>query len=155
MIIRTKRLILRPFVKTDIEWYYDMVQHPDVYKWLSALASPDKEIIQQHVDIFSTGNDKDDFYYVITNKDKEVLGFIIAIRITRHTIDVSCFLKEESRHQGYMHEALKALLPKIRETNYLYRFRMQVDKDNIASLNVAKKFNPQIIENEKNHMCYV
>ena len=155
MIIQTNRLILRPFVKTDIEWYHDVAQHPDIKKWLCSLATSDKSINQEHVNVFSAGNDKDDFYYIITNKENEQLGFIIAIRISRYTVDVSYFLKEESRHQGYMHEALEALVPKMREKNYLYRFRMQIAIDNFSSLNVAKKFNPQILKKGNNFMCYI
>ena len=155
MIIQTERLTLRPFEKTDITWYYDLVQHPDVAKWLCDLDSSDRSIVERHVDIFSKGNMKDDFYYVITNNNQEVLGFIIAIRLILTTIDASYFLKEEYRHKGYMNEALKALVPAIRKVNPYYRIRMEVDKENVASLNVVKKLNSNIVDKENKYMCWL
>ena len=155
MIIRTKRLVLRPFVNKDVSWYYDLVQDSELLSRLKSLKATTVEEAEQHIEIFSKGDCENDFYYVITDKKKNVLGFIIANRITMKTFDIAYFLKKEYRHNGYMHEALESLVETIREENYLMRIRLVIEKDNTASLNIAKKFEPIIEENKDKYICYI
>ena len=155
MIIRTKRLVLRPFEMEDIAWYYDLVQDSELTSTLRNLQVDTVEEAKKHLMIFSNGDCQNDFYYVIADKNKNVLGIIIAVKITRRTFDVSYFLKKEYRHNGYMHEALENLVETIREEDPFLRMRLQIEKGNVASFNVAKKFDPVIHEKEDNYMCYI
>ena len=78
---------------------------------------------KRDIEIFANGDFKNDFYCVITDKKKNVMGLIIAVRLTRMTTDVSYFLKEEYRHNGYMQEALTGVIEVIRDDNPLARIK--------------------------------
>ena len=155
MIIRTRRLVLRPFETADVTWYYDVVKNTDMVTRLKSLNAKDEEAAQKHISIFANGDFKNDFYCVITDKKKNVMGFIIAVRLTRMTMDVSYFLKEEYRHNGYMQEALTGVVETIRDDNPLARIRLEIEKDNIPSLNIAKRMSAIMQDKGDKFMCYI
>ena len=155
MIIRTRRLILRPFEKSDLNWYYSMVQDAELVSRLKSLKVNSVAEAEKDLAIFANGDFKNDFYYVITDKNEDVLGIIIAVRLTRMTTDVSYFLKKEYRHNGYMHEALAVVGEVIRDDNPVARIRLEIEKDNTASLNVAKRFCAIIQDKGDKFMCYI
>ena len=155
MIIQTERLVLRPFEKNDIKWYYDLVQDEELKKRLPSLVVDNVQQAIIDVELFIKGDCINDFYYVIMDKANNVLGIIIAVRITNITIDVSYFLNREHRHNGYMHEALENLLVVARKENPVYRFRMVIDDDNIESLNVVNKFGAVIKQQDNKYICNI
>ncbi len=155
MIIQTERLVLRPFEKDDVTWYYELVQDKELVERLKSLKVDSADEAVRDVELFSNGDFKNDFYYVITDKNNNVLGIIIAVRITRMTIDVSYFLKAEYRHNGYMHEALAEFGHKVRSVEPLYRLRFEIEKNNIPSLKVAKRFCAIIQDKGDKFMCYI
>ena len=108
-----------------------------------------------HIDIFADGDFKNDFYFVITDKKKNVMGLIIAVRLTKMTMDVSYFLKEEYRHNGYMQEALTGAVAVIREDNPLIKIMLEIEKDNIPSLNIAKRMSAIVDDKGDKFMCYI
>jgi RimJ/RimL family protein N-acetyltransferase len=155
MIIQTERLMLRPFVETDVKWYYDFLQDKELQKRLPSLAVENIKQAQEDVRLFKNGDFVNDFYYVIETKAHDIIGIIIAVRITDMAIDVSYFLKEQYRHKGYMHEALATVANSTRNINPLYRLRLVIEVDNIASLNVAKRLNATIKERNGKYICYI
>ena len=155
MIIRTRRLVLRPFETADVTWYYDVIKNTDMVTRLKSLNAKDEETAQKHISIFANGDFKNDFYYVITDKKENVMGLIIAVRLTRMTMDVSYFLKEEYRHNGYMQEALAGIVETIRDDNPLVRIRLEIEKDNIPSLNIAKRMSAIMQDKGDKFMCYI
>ena len=155
MIIRTRRLVLRPFKTEDVTWYYDIIKNTDMVSRLKSLNAKDETEAASHIAIFANGDFKNDFYCVITDKKKNVLGLIIAVRLTRMTMDVSYFLKEEYRHNGYMQEALAAVTEAIRDDNPLARIRLEIEKDNIPSLNIAKRMSAIMQDKGDKFMCYI
>lgn len=154
MIIRTKRLVLRPFLNSDKGWYYELVQNEELKKRLRNLATTDFDRAASCVERFAKGDFENNFYYVITDKRKNVMGIIMGIKITFTTIDVAYFLKEEYRHKGYMNEALIAFTDKVIEQDPGNRFRMVIDLDNIASLNVVKKLGATVKVHNGRYVCY-
>ena len=155
MIIRTNRLVLRPFEKDDVTWYYDVIKNTDMVTRLKSLAAKDIEEAKRHIAIFANGDFKNDFYCVITDKKKNVMGLIIAVRLTKMTMDVSYFLKEEYRHNGYMQEALAAVAEAIRDDYPLARIRLEIEKDNIPSLNIARRMSAIMQDKGDKFMCYI
>ena len=155
MIIRTRRLVLRPFKTEDVTWYYDIIKNTDMVSRLKSLNAKDETEAARHIAIFVNGDFKNDFYCVITDKKKNVLGLIIAVRLTRMTMDVSYFLKEEYRHNGYMQEALAAVTEAIRDDNPLARIRLEIEKDNTPSLNIAKRMSAIMQDKGDKFMCYI
>jgi len=155
MTIRTERLILRPFFKNDIEWYYEMVEDKEFRKRLPGLAADGVEEAKWNMKIFTKCDFTNDFYYVITDKECNAMGIIVAVRVTKMIIDVSYFLNKEYRHNGYMQEALKKFITEARSCNPMYRFRMIVAPDNIASLKVLRSCNAQIEVRPEKYVCYL
>lgn len=155
MIIRTRRLVLRPFEKNDVTWYYDVIKNTDMVTRLKSLAVENIDEAKRDIEIFANGDFKNDFYCVITDKKKNVIGLIIAVRLTRMTTDVSYFLKEEYRHNGYMQEALTGVVEVIRDDNPLARIRLEIEKDNIPSLNIAKRMSAIMQDKGDKFMCYI
>lgn len=154
MIIQTKRLTLRPFIDEDIKWYYEITQNDEFKKRLIGLEAQNLDDAKAHIDIFKSGNFQDDFYYVIENKQGNAIGIIIAVRMSGNIVDVSYFLLEEYRHNGYMLEALKRFIQKVKAEVEVYTFRMVIDEDNISSLNVVKKINAYIEKEEDKYLCF-
>lgn len=155
MIIRTKRLKLRPFKKEDINWYKEFAKNEEVQKRLPNLAADKLEKAEFDIKVFTDGDFVNDFYYVVCDRADNVLGVIIAVRITNMTIDVSYFLEERYRHKGYMQEALEVVVNLARNINPLYRFRLVINEDNISSLNVAKSLGATITLKNGKYICYV
>ena len=154
MIIQTERLVLRPFKCTDKIWYYELVQNEELKKWLPSLEAASFDEASKCVDIFMQGNFRDDYYYVIEDNGQNIMGIIIAVRITRNTIDVAYFLKEEYRHMGFMAEAVKGFANFARKEDYLRRFRMVIELDNSASLNVVKRLGATVQIHNGKYICY-
>lgn len=154
MIIQTERLILRPFECTDKIWYYELVQNEELKKWLPSLEATSFDEASKCVDIFMQGNFRDDYYYVIEDNEKNVIGILIAVRITRNTIDVAYFLKEEYRHRGFMTETLKVFTNEARKENFMRRFRMVIELENAASLSVVKRLGANIQIHNGKYICY-
>jgi len=94
MIIQTERLNLRPFCDQDKSWYCKLVKDAELKKRLPGLEAEDDADAASHVELFKNGDFINDFYYVIEDKNNNVLGMIVAVRITSKTIDVSYFLFE-------------------------------------------------------------
>lgn len=150
MIIQTARLILRPFVKNDINWYYDLIQDKELTRRLPGLIATDMKQVEKDIELFEKSDFVNDFYYVINNKENNIMGIIVAVRITPTVFDISYFLKKQYRHNGYMGEALANLAATLRRMNLEYRFRMLIDNDNVDSLKVVRRFDAsvQIIGNK-------
>lgn len=150
---KTERLILRAFESSDVNWYFEMVSREEFKKRLPGLAVETKEQAESDLAILRAGDFKNDFYYVIENKIGNVLGVIIAVKITSSVLDVSYFLDKSHRRKGYMREALKAFMSKAHEENPVYRFRMIVEKDNEESLLLLKSLGGIIEEYNGRYMC--
>lgn len=155
MIIQTERLILRRFTEADIEWYYHFVQNEELKKRLPSLQVKTVEQARFDLKLFEKGDLVNDYYCVITDKIGNVMGIMIAVSITRETIDVSYFLKKEYRKKGYMHEALENLMSIARKRNPLYRFKFVIDKDNIESFNVVTRFGATVKFKNDKYICYM
>lgn len=153
MIIRTKRLVLRPFQTSDKDWYFEIVQNEDLKRWLPNLATTSYEEAAECVDILAKGSTRN-YYYVIEDKHKKAMGIIIAMRISSHTIDVAYFLQEEYRRNGFMTEALTEFMEKVKRQDFLTRFRFVIDFDNTSSLNVVKRIDADITIHKGKYLCY-
>ena len=155
MIIQTNRLVLRAFKKEDIDWYFDLICQDELRQRLPNLFQRTKAMAKEDIDLFINGDFKNDFYYVITDKTNNVLGIIIAVRLTGMIVEISYYLYPEYRHKGYMHETLEEMFKNIRTINIRYSFLLIIKKDNISSLNVAKQLNMEIYERDLEYLCYI
>ena len=60
MIIRTRRLVLRPFKTEDVTWYYDIIKNTDMVSRLKSLSAKDETEAASHIAIFANGDFKND-----------------------------------------------------------------------------------------------
>jgi len=155
MIIRTNRLVLRPFVTEDFLWFKDVARNEEVKMLLPGVACGDDRMVEEAITLYSKGDFINDFYYVICDKNNNRLGVVIAIRVTSMMVDVSYFLKQEFRHQGYMHEAVAEFIKSARKVNSRYKFRFIISEHNKTSLNVVKSLGATIENAFGRYICYL
>ena len=155
MIIRTDRLILRPFESKDFNWFKEVAMDEEVRVLLPGVACGKDETVKVAICLYAEGDFVNDFYYVICDKNNKQVGIIIATRVSKNTIDVSYFLKKESRHNGYMVEAVQGFINYAKTVNVLYRFRFLISEKNKASLNVVKKLDASIEKAFGHCICYL
>lgn len=155
MIIRTDRLILRPFEIGDFNWFKQVAMDEEVKVLLPGVVCDSDEIVKASICLYIRGDFSNDFYYVICDKNNRQLGVIIATRVSRDIIDVSYFLQKDSRHCGYMTEAVQSFVSYAKTVNALYKFRFLITAKNVASLNVVKRLNARIEEAFGHCFCYL
>lgn len=155
MIIQTERLNLRHFCDEDKKWYCKIVQDSEFKKRLPGLEAEDDTEANSHVELFKKGDFINDFYYVIEDKNGNILGIIVAVRITDKTLDVSYFLFKQYRHKGYMSEAMRYFIKQVKAEIENYYFRMVIDRDNISSLNVVSRLGARVENEIGKYICYI
>lgn len=155
MIIRTDRLVLRPFVAEDFLWFKDVAKNEEVKMLLPGVACTDDSMVKESIALYSKGDFLNDFYYVICDKNNNKLGIVIATRVTSMMVDVSYFLKKECRRQGYMCEAIDMLVKCVRKAYPAYRFRFVIASHNKDSLNVVKSLGATIENVLGQYICYL
>lgn len=155
MIIRTDRLVLRPFMAEDFCWFKEVARNEEVKILLPGVACDDDANIKESIVIYSKCDFVNDFYYVICDKNNNALGIVIAVRVENILIDVSYFLKKEFRHQGYMRESLKELINDVRKIQPLYKFRFVIAEYNEASLNVVRSLGATFESVFGHYICHI
>ena len=155
MIIRTDRLILRPFETEDFCWFKEVAMNEEVGALLPGIACGNDRAIGDTIALYIKGDFKNDFYFVICGNNGNSLGIIIATRTTSVIVDVSYFLKKEFRHQGYMKEAVREFVKQARKVCELYKFRFVIAGYNNASLNVVKSLGATVNNVCGHYVCYL
>lgn len=156
MIIQTERIVLRPFEIRDITWYPRLAKHQDTRKYLKGVYTEDVAKMKEDVEIFSKGDFENDFYFVVENiETKSIMGIVVIVRLTKKMLDVSYFLFEEYRKQGYMYESMNAAMRAIKAEKPSYYFRMVINENNISSLKLAKRLNAMIDKYTDDYICII
>lgn len=146
-ILKTSRLTLRPFALKDV---------PDVYEWCGSLATTAYVFWHPHRDIHVTEKLVADWirkkrnYSWAIDAGSGALGEVQLIKdLPDHGFEIGYILKESAWHQGYMIEAVAAVLQFLfMKDGYLYSLE-EVDERNIASKAVLAKMGYRLIEVKK------
>lgn len=141
-IIKTKRLMLRKFEEDDLADAFEIFKDGEVDKYLPWFKVYDlketKSFLEKHY--FSKYKDEFDFNYAIALKENnKVIGYI-NINFDDEANDVGYGLNNKYWNNGYIHEALIALIEVAKKNNLKY-LTVTHDIHTFKSGNVLKKAN--------------
>ena len=139
--LKTERLRLRKLKLADAEAIFrEYAQDPEVTKYVSWHAHESLEETRDYVRAcllaWDTGKA---FHWVIEGAEaKQVIGMIIA-RVNAEKWELGYVLARAHWRQGYMTEALKAIIAWALKQKDIHRVWAVCDVDNIASARVMEK----------------
>ena len=139
--LKTERLRLRKAKLADAEAIFrQYAQDPEVTRYVSWRAHADLEETREYVRMCLLAWDVGKaFHWVIErNEDRQVLGMMIA-RAAEEKWELGYVLARVYWGQGYMTEALKALIAWGLKQKEIYRIWAVCDVDNLASARVMEK----------------
>ena len=139
--LKTERLRLRKAKLADAEPIFrEYAQDPEVTRYVSWGAHADLDETREYVRMCLLAWDVGKaFHWVIErNDDKQVLGMMIA-RAGGEKWELGYVLARAHWGQGYMTEALKALIIWGLKQKEIYRIWAVCDVDNVASARVMEK----------------
>ncbi|MBO4678176.1 MAG: GNAT family N-acetyltransferase [Lachnospiraceae bacterium] len=141
LILKTKRLILRETVESDVDSFYEMYKDPRITEFTEGLyedPEEEKEYVRQYrekvykVSIFG-------IYTVIRKKDKAIIGRVgTTIREGFDEVEVGFVIGTPYQRKGYAYEAVKAILKRMDGLGEKKRFAL-VMPGNISSQKLLKK----------------
>lgn len=146
-VLKTQRLTLRPFTLEDVD---------DVYEWCSSFAVTrflfwhphrDKDVTQRLV--ASWVRKKRNYSWAL-DAGNEVIGEVQVIKdLPDQGFEIGYSLKEKVWHQGYMTEAVHAVLTYLfSDAGYLYSSEV-TDENNLASRKLLEAMGYQFVELKK------
>lgn len=144
-VIRTGRLVLRPFVKADAApMFRNWASDPEVTKFLTWPTHARVEISQLVVDSWVDGYREDNFYQwaiTLAEAPEEPIGSISVVRIEEHidAVEVGYCMGRQWWHQGIMSEALGGLIGFLFTQVGVNRIVAHHDPNNPHSGGVMKK----------------
>ena len=139
MIIHAGDYILRNFVKSDTPKFYKMMHNDDtIEKYVSSAYPYDLEEAEILVNLYSQGDNINDFYLVI-EKNNKMIGAIIAVRTLTRTLDTSAILAEQYRGKGIMTIVMSHFKKWLQNNTDYEVLSLVIKKDNTASLKHIQK----------------
>ena len=144
-ILKTERLRLRKAKLADAEAIFrQYAQDPEVTKYVSWSAHQSIDETREYVRMCLLAWDVGKaFHWVIESvEDKHVMGMIIA-RVAAEKWELGFVLARPHWRQGYMTEALKAIIAWALKQKEIHRVWAVCDVDNIASARVMEKVGMQ------------
>lgn len=144
--LETQRLLLRPARAKDLQFIYDMHQHPDLIRFIPSARTSSLEEAKVHLDRFKTLTDHPYCGYpVIELKDSGAAAGLLMIKPIPPSgggepreIEIGWRQIERYCGHGYVTEAASAMLTAFPDAG-LRRVVAVTDPDNIASQGVARR----------------
>lgn len=140
-ILKTRRLILRETIESDVDAFYEMYKDPRITEFTEGLyedPEEEKEYVRQYrekvykVSIFG-------IYTVIRKKDKAIIGRVgTTIRDGFGEVEVGFVIGTAYQRKGYAYEAVKAVLKRMDKLGEKKRFAL-VMPGNISSQKLLTK----------------
>jgi len=159
MILKTERLVLRPFEDRDKEKAIDIFLDDEVKKtyMLPDFASREEaEKLFRRLKEYSI-SDNHRIFAVCMNET--LIGFINDVEIKNETIEIGYVIAREYWNQGYASEAVKAVIRHLLKSGFTC-VRAGAFSENPASVRVMQKcgmkkidFEEEIEYRGKNHRC--
>ncbi len=141
MKIETKRLNIVPFREEFLKNYYKeftenivRFQYPDAFKSIEDA----RNLVSRFVEDMKKGEMLE---LVILSKDNEFLGSFEVFGLNEEVPELGLWIKEREHGKGYGHEAMVAIVDYLNSTGKYTSYLYEVDKRNIESINLIKKFN--------------
>ena len=139
------KISLRKFTDDDVLEYYSIAQDSNDYFLFGYCRN-----IKDAEDVIDTYINSDELEsFAILNEKLELIGAIICIT-KGNILEISYFIGLEYRRKGYCFETLK-LVEKLAKKRKMKKIEFFILKDNLKSINLAKKFGAKLKRNCKNY----
>ncbi len=139
------KVSLRKFTDDDVLEYYSIAQDSNDYFLFGYCRN-----IKDAEDVIDTYINSDELEsFAILNEKLELIGAIICIT-KGNILEISYFIGLEYRRKGYCFETLK-LVEKLAKKRKMKKIEFFILKDNLKSINLAKKFGAKLKRNCKNY----
>ena len=139
------KVSLRKFTDDDVLEYYSIAQDSNDYFLFGYCRN-----IKDAEDVIDTYINSDELEsFAILNEKLELIGAIICIT-KGNILEISYSIGLEYRRKGYCFETLK-LVEKLAKKRKMKKIEFFILKDNLKSINLAKKFGAKLKRNCKNY----
>ena len=141
--INTSRLSLRWIRADDVDDFYDVYSNPEVMRYWSTLPLPDKDAASKLINEIHEGIKRDDMlkWGIALRSSDKLIGSVTLFHIdfTHRRAEIGYAQGRAYWGQGYMQEALKAVLNHAFEILNLHRIEADVDPRNAASVRTLER----------------
>ena len=153
MIIYTSSCKIRSFESSDVEEFYSLVHEDIIEKYVRYMYCKNLAHAQEFVNDYIQGDCKNEFYLVI-EKEGNIVGCIIALKIKESILDVAVCLGKNFRGQGIMKEAMEGFITWLKENTEYYRLDIAINKNNTSSLKLIDKIGAELYRFERDNYFY-
>ena len=141
--INTSRLSLRWIRVEDVDDFYDVYSNPEVMRYWSTLPLPDKDAASKLINEIHEGIKRDEMmkWGIALRSSDKLIGSVTLFHIdfTHRRAEIGYAQGRAYWGQGYMQEALKAVLNHAFEILNLHRIEADVDPRNAASVRTLER----------------
>jgi RimJ/RimL family protein N-acetyltransferase len=141
-IIQATRVCLRAVTERDLDSLYEIFSDPEVMLYWSTTPLPNKEAARELLHEIQSGY-KDDFlkWGIARKTDDKMIGTctLYNLDLTHKRGEIGYALGRSYWRQGYVHEALQALLRFAFEELNLHRIEADVDPRNAPSIKTLER----------------
>ncbi|NGP75756.1 GNAT family N-acetyltransferase [Balneolaceae bacterium YR4-1] len=145
--LKTKRLRLRPLTYNDTDRIFEIFSNPDVTRYWGHDTLEEKEEANEFIQRTISGSKDESLleWGIISNQNQELIGTcaLSGLDQEHHRAEVGFALHPQYWGNGYMIEALPAILRFGFIKLKLHRIEADVDPRNSSSINLLEKFNFQ------------
>lgn len=140
ILVETERLVLRSFENSDVDEYFSIVSDASIRKYVPYATAFSRKAACTLVDDYCKGDFINDFYVVFKDKQTmEIVGAIIAVKISTSTLDISYLISADRRNKGFMKEALRGFMNYLLHLPVMYScLQFTIENENVASQEVVK-----------------
>lgn len=140
ILVETERLTLRSFEHSDVDEYFAIVSDVSIRKYVPYATAFSRKTACILVNDYCLGDFKNDFYIIFKDKQTmEIVGAIIAVKISSSALDVSYLVNANLRNKGFMKEALMGFINYLINSPFMYSYlQFTIENENIASQEVVK-----------------
>lgn len=140
MIIHAGEYILRTFTNNDLMLFYNIAHDQKIKDYVPNSYPEDLQEAYEILETYIKGDCINDFYLLI-EKQNEMIGAIIAVRTISRILDVSTIISKQYRGQGIMTKMLNAFINWLKNSTDYEKLSFAIKKDNIPSIRQVEKCN--------------
>jgi len=141
--IQARRVVLRRIEEEDVDALYSIFSNPDVMRYWSTEPLADREAALELFRSINEGFERRTLlkWGVVRRADNHLMGTatLVNIEFTHRRAEVGYALGREYWGNGYIQEALHALLDYSFDTLNLHRIEADVDPRNAASIRTLER----------------
>ena len=142
-LLKTSRLSLRTISAADIDDFYAVYSNPEVMRYWSTPPLPNRDAASKLISEIHEGNERHDLlkWGIALLSNDRLIGSVTLFNLefTHHRAEIGYVQGRAYWGQGYMQEALKAVINYAFESLNIHRLEADVDPRNDASVRTLER----------------